>query len=104
MAPKAWDRLKVERVGGWVELDFMVFLSCVTVVDAGTDEWRTIKERLIESGVEAEEVRLLCNHLANPRNQNAGQELRKLAAQMRLIFWPERRIICITWFVNTINH
>lgn len=44
------------------------------------------KKRLIGSGVEAEEVRLLCRHLANPGNQNAEQKFRKYAAQMRLIF------------------
>lgn len=33
------------------------------------------KKRLIESGVDCEELRLLCRHLANPRNRFAERSL-----------------------------
>lgn len=33
------------------------------------------KKRLIDSGVDCEELRLLCRHLANPRNRFAARSL-----------------------------
>lgn len=42
------------------------------------------KKRLIESGVDFEELRLLCRHLANPRNRRAEERLLSYSRQLRL--------------------
>lgn len=42
------------------------------------------KKRLIDSGVDAELVRLYCRMLSNLRNQNAAERYAIYAAQMRL--------------------
>jgi len=45
------------------------------------------KRRLIEDvGVDQEEVRLLCRHLANLKNRNAEQRWQAYAAQLRFSF------------------
>ena len=45
------------------------------------------KRRLIEeTGVDGEEVRLLCRHLANTADRHAENRWRAYAAQMRLAF------------------
>lgn len=42
------------------------------------------KKRLIESGVDAEELRLYCRMMANPRNRFAALRWRVYVSQMRL--------------------
>ena len=42
------------------------------------------KRRLEEVGVDQEEIRLLCRHLANPKNTNAEQRWMAYVAQMQL--------------------
>lgn len=42
------------------------------------------KKRLHEAGVDFEELRLLCRHLANPRNRAAADRLRAYTSQLKL--------------------
>ena len=42
------------------------------------------KKRLLETGVDAEELRLLCRFLANPRNRNAEERYYFYSGQKRL--------------------
>lgn len=44
------------------------------------------KKRLIESGVDAELVRLCCRYLANTRNRNAQRRFEEYDRQQRLPF------------------
>lgn len=46
------------------------------------------KKRLQEAGVDGEEIRLLCRHLANPRHRQAVERLGAYTAQLRLGFGP----------------
>lgn len=43
------------------------------------------KKRLIESGVNAEEVRLFCRWMANPRNNAARMRFESFSRQLRLL-------------------
>jgi hypothetical protein len=42
------------------------------------------RKRLLGAGVDGEEVRLLCRHLANPSNRHAAGRLAGYSAQLRL--------------------
>ena len=42
------------------------------------------KKRLIDTGVDEEELRLLCRHLANPKNRHSEKSLLKYVLQLRL--------------------
>lgn len=44
------------------------------------------KKRLIDSGVDPELVRLLCRHLANPRNKRAESIFKNFQSQIKLPF------------------
>ena len=44
------------------------------------------KRRLVEVGVDPEEVRLLCRHLANPQNRHAERAYQAYARQLKLPF------------------
>ena len=46
------------------------------------------RKRLLEAGVDGEEVRLLCRHLANPGNRHAAGRLAGYSAQLRLELGP----------------
>lgn len=46
------------------------------------------RKRLLEAGVDGEEVRLLCRHLANPSNRHAAGRLAGYSAQLRLELGP----------------
>lgn len=46
------------------------------------------KKRLQEAGVDGEEIRLLCRHLANPSNRHAAGRLVGYSAQLRLELGP----------------
>lgn len=46
------------------------------------------RKRLLEAGVDGEEVRLLCRHLANPSNRHAAGRLVGYSAQLRLELGP----------------
>lgn len=57
---------------------------------AGRRKWyRRIadeKKRLIFTGVDSEQIRLVCRHLANPGNKNAELMLKAYSAQLVLDF------------------
>jgi len=44
------------------------------------------KRRLEETGVDREELRLLCRHLANPQNRHAERRWKEYVGQLRLPF------------------
>ncbi|PWB39560.1 MAG: hypothetical protein C3F19_14865 [Rhodocyclales bacterium] len=46
------------------------------------------RKRLLEAGVDGEEVRLLCRHLANLRNRHAALRLAAYSSQLRLELGP----------------
>ena len=46
------------------------------------------KKSLLEAGVDSEEVRLLCRHLANLSNRHASRRLIGYSAQLRLELRP----------------
>ena len=46
------------------------------------------RKRLLEAGVDGEEIRLLCRHLANLKNRYSAQRLAAYSAQLRLELGP----------------